>query len=241
MSDVSLAGFQKNFLRGLRGAQTIWTGRPGYTVYRNTVAKGWRDAMEANYPSVLGAIGAPAFGARVRDYLATVQAAGPVLAGFGEGFALFLAQEAQERPDLAALARLDRAFTEAHLAQDSPPFDPAALAARPPDILAGFRFAVHPATRLVEATPDQIALWLSARRHPEPTFSAHAVLVTRPGGAVRAMPLPEDTLAFIAALIRGAPLGEAAAATLTAHPDTDVARLLVQAVTSGAFTSLEKD
>ena len=100
-------------------------------VYRNTSIKGRIDALEANYPTVLQMVGAEWFRAAAREFVEVQPGDDPVLIGFGVGFADWLAafEPTSEMPYLAPAARLDRAWTEAHLAPDALPLTPVQAAA----------------------------------------------------------------------------------------------------------------
>lgn len=92
------------------------------SVYRNTATKGRIDALEANYPTVVDMVGRDWFRAVAREYVEEEPGHDPVMAAYGDGFPAWLARFEPARPMayLPPAARLDRAWTEAHLAEDAP-------------------------------------------------------------------------------------------------------------------------
>ncbi len=104
--------------------------QPGFAVYRNTVLKGCIDALQANYPAVSRLVGDEWFRAAAVIYARANLPRQPSLLDYGSDFAAFLAtfEPAAELPYLAGVARLDRFWTEAHVARDEPPVAAAAVA-----------------------------------------------------------------------------------------------------------------
>ncbi|MFL6719025.1 MAG: DNA-binding domain-containing protein, partial [Burkholderiaceae bacterium] len=58
MKAQTLAEFQDGFSQMLQGTGPL---PPGLAVYRNTVVKGWVDALQANYPAACRLVGEPFF------------------------------------------------------------------------------------------------------------------------------------------------------------------------------------
>ena len=123
--------------------------QPGFAVYRNTVMKGCIDALQANFPTAERLVGRSGC-ARPLPCLRTGSCRPqPSLLVYGEEFPSFLAafEPAREFPYLADVARVDRLWTEAHVAADAPVLDAATLAALPPSAMALFGLRPHPAAR----------------------------------------------------------------------------------------------
>lgn len=104
--------------------------QPGFTVYRNTVMKGCIDAMQANYLAITRLVGEEWFRAAAAVFARANPPRHPMLADYGAGFADSLAgfEPAAELPYLPAVARLDRFWSEAHIASDAEPLAAGALA-----------------------------------------------------------------------------------------------------------------
>ncbi|MDZ7653664.1 MAG: DNA-binding domain-containing protein [Burkholderiaceae bacterium] len=261
MAALSLPSFQAAFARllmdppgvgdGSAGAADALPGlrdAPGLAVYRNTVMRSCIDALHANYPTVAQLVGDAWFRAAAAVYVRTHWPARPLLIDYGDRFAAFLAQfpPAASLPYLAAVASLDRSWTESHLAGDAPVLDAAALAsalhadAARPDALA---LCLHPAARWhwFDAVPA-FTVW---QRHREGRIDDGAIewqgegaLLTRPAGRVAWRPLSRAGVALIEACAHGVPLAAALeAACAFATPDAAGAQL-AQLVCAGAFAAL---
>jgi hypothetical protein len=218
------------------------TRQPAFAVYRNTVLKGCIDALQANYPAVARLVGEEWFRAAAVEFARRHPPRDPVLLTYGAGFADFLAAfpPAADLPYLADVARLDRFWTEAHVAADAPPVDPAALTALTPESLAASRFAPHPATRWSWFdTLPAYTIWSRNRAESggggDFAWRGEGVLVTRPGGAVQWRELGQAGCAFLDACAAGATAGGAAAAALDADPAAGLSRLIARLLEAGAL------
>lgn len=187
-------------------------------VYRNTVLGGLAEVLAAAYPSVVRVLGDETFQRAGRGFAAHRPPDQPQMWRYGEGFAEFLEVQPAGRvpPWLPDLARLDRAMHEAYFAADADALDPARLAElAPSEGLFGARVAFHPSVRLVASAWPVHTLWRRARAgHPVPAAEMappETVLVARPGLEVLCRRLEPLPAAFVAALVDGGTLGEAAA------------------------------
>lgn len=212
-------------------------------VYRNTAIKARIDALEANYPTVSRMVGGEWFRAAAREFVEDQPGDDPVLAGFGEGFAAWLAafEPARDLPYLAPVARLDRAWTEAHLAPDAEPLT-SAQAAASGLALTATPARLHPSARLFWFDWTAPSLWL-AHREPDEAAELHwrpeaeGLLFHRPGAEVRARRLGRAEWAFLDAARKGRPFGAAALSARAAQPDVDVSALFAGLLAAGAFAS----
>jgi hypothetical protein len=248
-----LERFQDEFARALV-AQDLAAARlspaiarlaaqPAFAVYRNTVMKGCIDALAANYPSVARLVGDEWFRAAAGIYVRANPPRLPMLVDYGADFAAFLAgfAPAAELPYLPGVARLDRFWTEAHIARDEAPLDAASVACLAPADLARTVLQPHASARWAwfDAQPI-VTIW---RRNRSPAAAAdgeiewrgEGVLVVRPGAAVEYVELDAGTCAFLDACGAGRTLAEAAAAALAASAAADLARLMAQLLEAGAF------
>ena len=212
---------------------------PAFAVYRNTVIKGLVDALEANYPSVARLVGEEWFRAAAAVFARAHPPAHPVLATYGEGFSGFLAEfePARELPYLPAVARLDRFWTEAHVAADAPAADARLLGAVPPGQLGALCLAPHPSARWEHFDLPAYSLWRQQReaREGEIDWQAEGALLVRPADAVQWHPVDRAEVAFLDACRRGETLAEAAEAALKADPAADLSRLLSRLLAAGAL------
>jgi hypothetical protein len=182
MSVTPLAAFQATFFAELLAepdapGAAAFARQPGFAVYRNTVMAGCIEALAANYPIVRALVGDARFGDLARAYVRAAPPRDGVLAGYGDGFAAWLASRAEQGvPVLAGgLARLDRAWTESHLAADAPLLEPGTLGALAAERFAVARLTPHPAARWVELEDPELYAWWRARRAGEPMDDAAAI------------------------------------------------------------------
>jgi len=241
----SLAAFQDGFAQALLAPQVEMPA--AFAVYRNTVMKGCSDALQANYPAVARLVGAEWFRAAGALFVRAHPPGAPMLALYGEGFEDFLAAfaPAAELPYLPAVARLDRFWSEAHVARDEAALEPAALAGMDFARLAALRLRPHAAARWAWFELPAYSIWSRQRaEESEPgeiDWRGEGALLTRPDGAVRWTPLSRGACILLDACARGEPLGAAAEAALRADSATDLAQLMKHLLIAGAFAhSLEE-
>ena len=243
-----LSRWQDAFARALRGLPPqdptlrAAVAHPAFTVYRNTVWKGWVDALEANYPAAVALTGRDWFRAAAREFAARTPPATPVLATYGDGFAGFLAgfPPAAGLPYLADVARLDRAWTEAHTAADADATTPADLAALPPDALATLSARPHPSLRAFRFDRTIPSLWLANR--PDRTGGVlrldphpQGLAILRPREAVETVEIDAASFAFLRACEAGRSILHAAAEARTADPAADLGATLTRITGIGAL------
>lgn len=246
-----LAAFQDGFANALRAVDlpadlppkiARIADQPGFAVYRNTVMKGWIDALEANFPAVLAIVGDEWFRAAASNYARANPPRLPMMSLYGADFAAFLTRfaPAVDMPYLGPVAAIDRAWTEALAAADAPFLAPEALAGIAPAALGRTRLALHPSARLAWFDTTSPSIWLDARGL-EPsgdlTFEerGEGILLVRATDGLTAMRLTGGAHAYLRAIAGGAALGEAAADALTAEPALDLAGLTTTLLQLGAF------
>jgi len=219
--------------------------QPAFAVYRNTVTRGAVDALCANFPSVQRAVGDEWLRAAATLHVREHPPSATSLLAYGEAFPSFLAAfpPAADLPWLADVARLDRAWTEAHGAPDQPTLEPAAITVLAPAALAAAVLVPHAAARWLASHRFPIhALWSRNRRgedhFADVAWTGEAVLVTRPRDAVRWIAIDAAHAAFLDACTRAGSVAEAIDAALAADRNTDLARLMTTLLDAGAFTRL---
>jgi hypothetical protein len=236
LADAATADLGPSWLASLQA-------QPGFAVYRNTVLKACIDALQANYPTVCQLVGDEWFRAAAAIYARAHPPTEGRLMGYGAGFIDFLQAfgPVAELPYLPAVARLDRCWTESHLAADAPALSADWLAAQPPHTLATLCLQPHPAARWAWcAEHPAYALWSTQRdglgTEGDMPWQGDGGLLTRPQGAVIWYPLPQAGAIFLDACARGACLEAAATEALTNAPANDFAALLGQLLQAGALT-----
>jgi hypothetical protein len=222
------------------------TSQPGFAVYRNTVMKGCIDALAANYPAVARLVGDAWFRAAAAVFARESLPSHPTLLDYGEGFAGFLSAfpPALELPYLAGVARLDRLWSEAHVAADAPLLDPALLAALAPREMAPLRLRPHPAARWQWFDEAPIySIWSRSRDGDgtigELDWRGEGALLTRPFADVRHRPIGRAGVAFLDACADGERIEGAALAAIEIEPGADLAALVHQLLDAGAFSAVE--
>lgn len=262
---LSLAEFQDAFAHALTlpagdtaghgagsDAPAHLLAQPGFAVYRNTVTKGCVDALQANYPAIARLVGEAWFRAAAVVFARAHPPSHPALLDYGAGFADFLAAfpPAQELSYLPGVARIERFWTEAHVARDEVPVAAAAVAALGLEDLARAALQPHASARWAWFDQQPIrSIWERNRDGREAAGAADApdgelewrgegVLIVRPEAAVRTVPLDRAGCAFLDACAGGGTLSAAAAAALAVDSAADLSALLAQTLAAGAYGRL---
>lgn len=253
-STSALRAFQDSFAHALRAPATsasriaALTVQPGFAVYRNTVLSGCIDALRANYPAVERLVGAEWLRAAAATYARAVPPSHPTLLDYGAGFAQFLRTfaPAAELPYLAGVAQLDRFWSEAHIARDEPPLQPAAITQ-----LDLERATLRPHAAARWAWFDELPIFTIWQRNrdaafdhdaaPAITWRGEGALITRPYGAVQSTQLDAGGCALLDACAAGRPLAEAAQAASSVDDQVDLAQLMATLLTAGVFVESRGD
>lgn len=247
----ALATWQDAFAGALAGeavrdaAVARLAAQPGFAVYRNTVTKGCIDALQANYPAVARLVGEEWLRAAAAVFAGGNLPSHPTLLDYGAGFADFLAAfaPAADLTYLADVARLDRYWTEAHVAADAEALDPAALARLGARDLQRLTLRPHPAARWrwFDGAPVY-SIWSGNRAGAfdgaDLAWRGEGALLTRPGGEVLHRPLGRAGAAFLDACAGGASIHAAVQAALDADAPADLAELIRQLLQAGALAAL---
>jgi hypothetical protein len=247
----TLADFQREFAAALLGEATspaaqALAAQPGFAVHRNTVLRGCIDALAANYPTIATLVGVEWFEAAAGRFARTNLPRDGSLAAYGEGFAEFLdaLEPGSGLAYLGGVARLDRAWTEAHLAADAPVLTATALAALSPARLLDATLVPHPATRW--ASSPELPIFTIWRRHREQApldaeldWHGEGGLLTRPGATVVWRALDAGAAIFLDECAHGRRFGVAVERAFPAEPEFGIATWLPALVAAGSFTRLE--
>lgn len=215
-----------------------------YNVYRNNVTVSLIDALGDTFPAVRRIVGEDFFRAMARIHLRQNPPTSPLLFEYGRDFADFIDrfEHARSLPYLADVARIERAWLDAHHAADTPPLAAAALAAVPPDVLAGTVFVPHPAARLVRSRFPAVTIF-AMNRDDGPvgrlqTAEPEDALVTRPGLDVFVRRLPPGGAVFLSSLLAGEPLAAAATTGLEETREFDLPANIAGMVEAGIFSAI---
>ena len=176
------------------------------------------------FPVVERIVGEEFFMAMARTYALAEPPRSPVLMDYGTGFADFIAgfAPAAELPYLPDVARIERAWREAYHAADALPLAAEDLAVLRPDELATLVLKLHPSLRLLRSPFPAQTIWKmnasDGEIRPVDMSLAEDTLIVRPDAEVEVRVVPPGGAAFVAALMDGAALGEAAAAGAGGRP-----------------------
>lgn len=210
-----------------------------FAVYRNNVHVGLTSALERAFPVVRRLVGDVFFAAMARAYVAEHKPDGPLLIFYGSTFADFIEDFAPARPlpYLADMARLEHQWLRAYHAAEAACTTARALAGISPHDLPEARLVPHPATRMVMSPFAIGSIWAAHQGETVARVAAEGaetVLLTRPHAEVRATVLPPADAPFVAALLKGATIMEAA----DAAPTADAGAALAGLVSLGAIEAI---
>ena len=220
-------------------------GVAGLSIYRNTVCKGLADAIAASFPAVLAVVGSDWLREAAVLFAHSHPPSQASLAHYGEGFPGWLAEfePARQLSYLPDLARLDRLWTEAHLAADSVCLAPEALAALSPETFDSVSLQLVPSVRLVMFDTSIPDLWIALRRPQIPDAlelqdEAQAVLIWRPQNDVQTKSLKPAAFAFLEACRRGESVAAAVAMAATHMPLAEMPEMFADLFSCGVFAAV---
>lgn len=217
-----------------------------YNVYRNNVIVGLTESLMATYPVVHQLVGDEFFRAMTPVYVRHTPPVCAMLAEYGQDYPEFLQgfEPVADVPYLPDVARLEQAWLQSYHSADAVALDPAALQSVPQEQLGDLVFSFHPACRLIRSDYPIHSIWAAHKQDDPAAHMAEIivrpedVLITRPGLEITVIALPEGGGAFIAALMAGKSLADAAQEAADHNPAFDLAQNLGGLLETGALHSL---
>lgn len=211
-----------------------------WRVYANTGLLACIDALQANYPSVRRMLGDPAFGQLAAGYARECPAHDARLFLYGDGLPGWLRRRDGAVGPAALAATLDRYWTESHSEADAPPLSMDWIAQQIPQAFASLCLRPAPSTRWLALAGVPLWDWWHAWRQPDaPRRTSgeadQAVLLTRPGDAVRAQAMPLGGAVLLQACEGGLTLPQALQAACGSAPEVEPQPLLATLFAAGAF------
>jgi hypothetical protein len=212
-----------------------------YAVYKNNVTVSLIRAMQSNFPSIERLVGDEYFAALARVFVEKHPPKTPIMAQYGAAFPAFLAafEPLADYPYLSDVARLEQFWREAFHEADKTPISTERLAAVSPGDIAKLRLVAHPAVRVLHSSYAAGSIFSANRRDGEypkiDPSKAEFVLVTRPHLDCALRILNAADGAFIARLLAGETLQEAAEQAAELGADFDLARSISGILEAGAF------
>lgn len=201
-------------------------------------------ALEQKYPATAWLIGAEAFGATARAYVAAQPPAAPCIAEYGEDFPAFIAKRVgRALPYVRSFAELERAVGQASIAVDRSALHWSEIASLGATALLDTRLELQPdvhyvrsawridelfETYLAPARPEKFAL------RAEPS----AIEVRGSRGNMAIERLADPIFELRSALAAGSTIAHAAAAALGRDGSCDPGRALRELVESGLVTAV---
>jgi hypothetical protein len=210
-----------------------------FNVYRNNVAVGLTEALEAAFPVVRKLVGDEFFRAMAGVYLRTHPPKTPLMMFYGEAMPQFLSRFGPTKKFgyLPDIAKLELGLRHAYHAADATPIDPQAFGAIAPDALMETKLSLAPSVRTITSDFPVHAIYRANTQAaaPKPVMQAEAVLITRAGFDPQIHLINAAGAACIEALRKGRSLGHA----LASGDDTlDLGAVLGLLLTHGAVTEI---
>jgi hypothetical protein len=217
-----------------------------FAVYRNNVFSSLINALADNYPVVSQVVGDAFFTAMADVYVRSSPPRSPVMAEYGNDFALFIDafEPAEGLTYLADLARLENLRVRAYHAADRTAVSAADIVhtLTQPVTLRGMRLQLHPGLSLLCSRHAVVSVWAAHQEHATfPNIDLQRrenALILRCGLEVEVSKVDDGTATFIQALKDDVPLGLAAANGLSAKPTFELDQCLAHLIHKGAITHL---
>ena len=226
---------------GLTDPQGAPAGRR-FSVYRNNVAVGLKDALAASFPVLRKLLGDDFFGAMAGVFFRDHPPSSPLMMFYGDAMPGFLAAfpPVAHLGYLPDVARLELTIRHSYHAADAPPVGPDALGSLSPDDMLALRPRLSPALRLIRSDWPVVSIWRANTEGTPPPGGRHAedALVLRPGFDPTVTPLPPGAAGFIAALLARRSFAQALEDT---PADFDLGATLGILLSGGAITGLDPE
>jgi hypothetical protein len=213
--------------------------------YRTNVFGNYLEGLRATYRCVENLVGRGCFAHYAERFIRETPSRSGDLNRYGGELAAFLARSpiAHQLPYLPDVARLEWLLDEVFYEADHAPLDPRALARVPADRYAALRFAVNPASRLLQSAYPLLRIWQVSRpEHQSDELVAldsgpDYLLVRREGfdPVVEAVSASEYVL--LTGLRDGESLGAACACAQSADADFDLSASLQRRIADATLVA----
>lgn len=203
-------------------------------VYRNNVVSSLIDALADTFPVCQELVGCEFFRAMAGRFVRQAPPRSRILAHYGDAFPAFVAafEPARSVPYLADVARLEAARVRAYHAADAPTVasESVSLALASGERIGELRLACHPSVAVIDSRYAVVSLWVAHQGEADlgavDPDTAEAAIVVRAGLEVLVLRAPAGAAAFVAALLQGRSLADAAAAATDAAAGFDLSATL---------------
>lgn len=221
---MTLAALQRDFRGWLTNMPAAEMGRwiestdaqaAGLAVYHNAYRVQLVDCMRETFEKTLLWLGDDAFIAAARRHIESNPPRGWTLGVYGEGFGQTLAALYPADPEVAELARLDRALARAFEGPDAEPLDPELLTPGSPTAIDWDKasLVLLPTVQMIPATTNAGAIWSALAAETQPPAAAllpgpAAMLVWREGFTPCFRTIEADEHAALTLIAGGATFGD---------------------------------
>jgi hypothetical protein len=212
-------------------------------IYRNNLHEGLLTALSLGFPVIQRLVGKDYFRQMGRLFLSEYPSRAGNLHHIGAPFAGFLRDEfgTTSYSFLPDIAELEWAYQECLIAPDVTALDPTPLQTMASERLAGLRFDLHPACKLVSSKFPIVRIWRANQDDRDGTEvidlrdGADFVVVRRSDEGVELRRLAAADFALLRSLSRGDPLGDALQVALSVAANFELAQVLPQFVGLGVL------
>ncbi len=217
------------------------------SIYRNHVFTTLTNALKATFPVVCRLVDERFFAYAAHEYIRDHPPRIRCLFEYGASFAEFLAAfpPCRDLSYLPDVARLEWAMNEALHAADAPRFEPARLAAVPPDDAPNLVLRLDPALRLLASPWPVDNIWAANQPGSDPDARVDLdaggvqLQIRRAGDRVLFRRSDAASFAFRSALAGGERLSDAADAALGEDSTFDLAAALRALISEAALAGCE--
>lgn len=244
------------FSAAIRGGTTFspgeiicprYTGERGVAVYRNNYRGNLHDTLASAYPVIRQLVGEDFFRLLAKHFIGQHASRSGNLHRYGSEMAEFLThfEQTLHLVYLPDMARLEWAYHRSYFADNAPPFDLSRLANVAPDSYAGLHWQLHPSCALLTTAYPVAAIWQAHQDGVNGDFNidlqsgGDSLLVYRNGLNVDIVRIAPASLQWLDQLRQNIGMGDATEATLSVHPDFNVATTLQHWIAQGVLVDFD--
>ncbi|KAF0103456.1 MAG: hypothetical protein FD144_2047 [Rhodospirillaceae bacterium] len=215
-------------------------------IHRHHVGQSLVGALASTFPTVQAIVGEAFFRALAEGFILRELPAQPVLAEYGAGLPAYVSEygPAAALPYLADMAQLDWALNLAFHAPLEDRLTASGLAGLPAERLFDLKPALAAGSTLLRSPYPIDRIWHAS----QPGATVGTVSLEEGPASVLILRRPDDAAfasldtveeIFLAALVEGSSLGEAAEAAVSVEPAVDPSRILGRLLALEAFAALQ--
>lgn len=219
--------------------------RAGFSVYRNNSMMSLIEGLRERFPVTRRLAGEECFRAMARSYASRFRPRTPILTHYGDDFPQILDNTFAAAGDfhyLGDVARLELAWSESYHSPECTSLPPRVLAEVTPEALLGMRLRLHASTRILRSHYPVVHIWAAHQRsgeiEPPADWHAQDVLIVRPDADVQVHAISPGVHPFVAALLNGSRVQDAAERALAESRTFDVGASMLFLFRAGVVAAL---